>query len=72
MSYEYGVANGEINNLRVQYINGDMEVEEFEDLVGFWLKWDTLSPIEKREFEMFWFGSKQLNGTPRVFKQNSS
>lgn len=34
-----------------RFIEGEIDVDEFERTVERWLKWETLSPLEKRRYE---------------------
>lgn len=46
------MAEREIEVLKWQYVEDEITVEELDEQVGNWLKWETLGPLERRQFEL--------------------
>lgn len=48
------IAEVEIKNLRDKFIAGSIDVMEFEYQLEGWLRWESMNPYDRRQFEMDW------------------
>lgn len=48
------IVEREINQIVGRYISGHYDETQLEEYIEFWLKWETLGPIARRNYELDW------------------